>query len=232
WETLDEAVGAVASGLPSLAAVTRAAPTADFRMAGAKVPREPHRYSGRTSMLAHISVHEPTPPDDPDSPLSFSMEGNPDQPPSALLPFFWTPGWNSIQAVNKFQAEIGGALRQGDPGVRVIEQDGAEFRFFGQPPPAFEARKDEWLVVPLYHVFGSEELSLSAPAIAELSPEPYVALNPEDASNLGKKVELFGHRLPVKIATELPKGIAGVPAGVPPFAGLDLPVWSRISRLP
>ena len=117
-------------------------------MAGAKVPREPHRYSGRTSMLANISVHEPKPPDDPDSPLSFSMEGNPDQPPSALLPFFWTPGWNSIQAVNKFQAEIGGPLRQGDPGVRVIERDGAGFGFFEQLPPPFETRKDEWLVVP------------------------------------------------------------------------------------
>ena len=149
-----------------------------------------------------------------------------------LLPFFWTPGWNSIQAVNKFQAEIGGPLRQGDPGVRVIERDGAGFRFFEQPPPAFEARKDEWLVVPLYHIFGSEELSRSAPAIAELSPEPYVALNPEDASRFGKEVELFGQRLPVKIATDLPKGLAGVPAGVPPFAGLDLPMWSRISRLP
>jgi len=232
WETLDDVVAALAAGLPQLAAVTRAAPSADFRMADAKVPREPHRYSGRTSMLANISVHEPKPPDDPDSPLSFSMEGNPDQPPSALLPFFWTPGWNSIQAVNKFQAEIGGPLRQGDPGVRVIERDRAEFRFFEQPPSAFESRQGEWLVVPLYHIFGSEELSRSAPAIAELSPEPYVALNPEDASSLGNEVELFGQRLPVRLATDLPKGLAGVPAGVQPFAGLDLPVWSRISRLP
>jgi hypothetical protein len=102
----------------------------------------------------------------------------------------------------------------------------------GQPPSAFESRQGEWLVVPLYHIFGSEELSRSAPAIAELSPEPYVALNPEDASSLGNEVELFGHRLPVKLATDLLKGLAGVPAGVPPFAGLDLPAWSRISRLP
>jgi NADH-quinone oxidoreductase subunit G len=232
WETLDDVVAALAAGLPQLAAVTRAAPSTDFRMAGAKVPREPHRYSGRTSMLANISVHEPKPPDDPDSPLSFSMEGNPDQPPSALLPFFWAPGWNSIQAVNKFQAEIGGPLRQGDPGVRVIERDGTGFKFFEQPPPAFETREGEWLVVPCYHIFGSEELSRSAPAIAELSPEPYVALNPEGASNFGKEVELFGQRLPVKIVADLPNGLAGVPAGVPPFLGLDLPAWSRVSRLP
>jgi NADH-quinone oxidoreductase subunit G len=232
WSTLDDVVAVLAAELPHLAAVTRAAPSASYRMAGAKVPREPHRYSGRTSMLANISVHEPKPPDDPDSPLSFSMEGNPDQPPSALLPFFWTPGWNSIQAVNKFQAEIGGPLRQGDPGVRVIERYGTGFGFFEQWPPPFQTRKDEWLVVPIHHIFGSEELSRAAPAIAELSPEPYVALNAEGASSFGKEVELFGQRLPVKIAADLPNGLAGVPVGVPPFAGLDLPVWSRISRLP
>ena len=52
-----------------------AAPSSKFRMAGAKIPREPHRYSGRTSITANISVVEPKPPDDPDSALSFSMEG-------------------------------------------------------------------------------------------------------------------------------------------------------------
>ena len=87
-------------------------------------------------------------------------------------------------------------------------------------------------MVPCYHIFGSEELSRSAPAILELSPEPYVALNPEDALSFGTEVELFGQRLPVKIANDLPKGLAGVPAGVPPFAGLDLPGWSRISKVP
>ncbi|MEO8592345.1 MAG: NADH-quinone oxidoreductase subunit NuoG [Candidatus Solibacter sp.] len=232
WQTLDEVTAALAVSLPQLAAVTRAAPAADFRMAGAKIPREPHRYSGRTSMLANISVHEPKPPDDPDSALSFSMEGNPEQPPSALLPFFWSPGWNSIQAINKFQEEIGGPLRSGDPGVRILEPNTSGSVFFDQSPPAFEPRKDEWLVLPLYHIFGSEELSRSAQAVAELSPEPYVALNPEEAARLGKEVELFGHRLPVRIAADLPPGQVGVPAGVPPFAGLDLPTWSRISRVP
>ena len=37
----------------------------------AKVAREPNRYSGRTAMLANISVHEPKPPEDPDSALRF-----------------------------------------------------------------------------------------------------------------------------------------------------------------
>jgi NADH-quinone oxidoreductase subunit G len=148
-----------------------------------------------------------------------------------LIPFFWSSGWNSIQAVNKFQAEIGGALRQGDPGVRLVEQNASGFSFFAAEPAAVQAHDDEWLVVPLYHIFGSEELSRRAPAVAQLSPEPYVALNPDAASRFGQEVELFGQRLPVKVAKDLPQGQAGVPAGVPPFAGLELPAWSRISRV-
>ena len=79
-------------GCRNCAAVTRAAPSADFRIAGEKIPREPHRYSGRTSMLANISVHEPKPPDDPDSPLSFSMEGTPGPAALRLTPVFLGTG--------------------------------------------------------------------------------------------------------------------------------------------
>ena len=232
WEAFDEIVAALKSAMPQLAAVTQAAPAACFRMAGAKVPREPHRYSGRTAMLASITVDEPKPPADPDSPLSFSMEGSPDQPPAALQPFFWTPGWNSIQAVNKFQEEIAGPLRQGDPGVRILEPGGQKHPFLDAIPAAFEPRVDEWLLVPFYHIFGSEELSRYAPGIAQLSPQAYIALNAEDAAGFGQKAELLGHRLPLARAAELPRGVAGVPAGVPPFAGLELPMWSKISRVP
>ena len=111
WPNLDAITAALAAALPVFAAVPEIAPPAGFRIAGEKIPREPHRYSGRTAMLANITVHEPKPPDDPDLPLAFSMEGNPGQPPPALITLFWSPGWNSIQAVNKFQSEIGGPLR-------------------------------------------------------------------------------------------------------------------------
>ncbi len=107
--------------LPAFADVPAIAPPADFRMVGQKIPRQPHRYSGRTAMTANVDVHEPQPPDDPDSPLAFSMEGYDGQPPPALLPAFWAPGWNSVQALNKFQIEVGGPLRGGDPGRRLIE---------------------------------------------------------------------------------------------------------------
>jgi len=232
WNEFDDLAAALASAMPQLAAVTQAAPSASFRMTGAKVPREPHRYSGRTAMLANISVHEPKPPADPNSPLAFSMEGSPDQPPGALQPFFWTPGWNSIQAVNKFQEEIAGALRQGDPGVRILEGGGSNPGFFDVIPAAFEPRADEWLLVPLYHIFGSEELSRYAPAVSQLAPHAYVALNPRDAEKFGDEVELLGQRVPLTKVAEIPPGVAGVPAGVPPFAGFGFPMWSKIARLP
>ncbi|MCC6392177.1 MAG: molybdopterin-dependent oxidoreductase, partial [Bryobacterales bacterium] len=232
WNEFDDIAAALASAMPQLAAVTQAAPSASFRMTGAKVPREPHRYSGRTAMLANISVHEPKPPADPNSPLAFSMEGSPDQPPGALQPFFWTPGWNSIQAVNKFQEEIAGPLRQGDPGVRILESGGKNPRLFDTIPAAFEPRADEWLLVPLYHIFGSEELSRYAPAVSQLAPQPYVALNPLDAAKFGDEAELLGQPVPLIRVTEMPRGVAGVPAGAPPFAGLEFPMWSRIVRMP
>src|SRR3990172_12128741 len=85
-----------------------------------KIPRQPHRYSGRTAMLADANVHEPKQPADTYTPLAFSMEGYEGRPPSVLVARYWSPGWNSVQALNKFQQEVGGAPRGGVPGERVI----------------------------------------------------------------------------------------------------------------
>ena len=65
-----------AAAFPALEGIVRAAPSADFRVAGMRVSREPHRYSGRTAMSAHRTIHEPRPPQDPDSPLAFSMDAD------------------------------------------------------------------------------------------------------------------------------------------------------------
>jgi len=35
------------------------------------------------------------------------MEGYEGMPPSSLIQRFWYPAWNSVQAVNKFQKEVG-----------------------------------------------------------------------------------------------------------------------------
>jgi NADH-quinone oxidoreductase subunit G len=239
WRNLDDVVAALSAAIPALAGVRDAAPGADFRIAGAKIARQPHRASGRTAVLADIDVHEPAPPDDPDSALSFSMEGSPRQGPAALTPFFWSAGWNSIQAVKKFQQEVNGPLRGGDAGVRLLDAAAVDDRrYCGTVPAAFVARPDAWLLVPLWHVFGSDELSRSAPAVAQLSPGPYVALNARDAGRLQANggdtlaVRFAGavQRLPLCIRPELPDGVAGLPAGIPPIEGATLPAWGTLSR--
>jgi NADH-quinone oxidoreductase subunit G len=234
WHDLDDVLAAMSAELPELAGVRDAAPSAAFRIAGAKIPRSPHRESGRTSVLVNITVSEPKPPEDPDSPLSFSMEGTPEHPPAPLIPFFWSPSWNSISAVNTYQKELGGPLRGGDAGVRILEPGLPNGQpYYSTIPAAFEPREDEWLLVPMYHIFGSDELSLSAPGIAELAAKPHVALNSADFAE-GAEVELScaggSFRLPVRIRPDLPLGVAALSAGLPPLAGIRLPAWGKIAR--
>jgi len=234
WHNVDDVIAAITAAIPELAPIAKAAPAASYRIHGAKIPRSSDRESGRTAMWANIDVSEPKPPEDIDSPLSYSMEGTPDQPPAALIPFFWKPGWNSIQATQMYQKEVGGPLRGGDAGVRIFEPAAANGQFyFSAVPAAFQSREGEWLLVPMYHIFGSDELSLSAPGIVELAPKPYVALNTADITE-GTEVQVScaggTFRLPVRIRPDLPPGVAGLSAGIPPLAGIRLPAWGKIAR--
>jgi len=166
-QSLDGVTAAMAGTLPVLAPVRDIAPPADFRIDGQKIPRQPHRYSGRTSMHAHIAVSEDKPREDADTPLAFSMEGSEKQPPAPLITGYWSPGWNSVQALNKYQQEIGGELRDNGSGKRLIEPDpdGKPAYFTVDPPQA--SRELEGNAAPKYHIFGSEELSGYSSAIAE-----------------------------------------------------------------
>ena len=240
WRNLDDVMAAMARELPCFSAVPGIAPPAGFRALGRKIPRQPHRYSGRTAMHADSNVHEPQPPDDPDSALAFSMEGFSGPPPAALIPRFWAPGWNSVQAVTKFQDEAGGPLRGGDPGRRLIEPSPRPMDAAGDEtvPPPFKARAGEWLVVPMYHVFGSEELSVLSRGVAELAPKPYLALRPEELQRLGAadgdEIELTLNgvtlRLPAKSAPGLANGLAGLPVGLPGMPAVSLPAWAALRR--
>jgi NADH-quinone oxidoreductase subunit G len=235
----DELVSAIAAEFPVFARLPGLAPAADFRIAGQRVARDPHRYSGRTAMYADVTVHEPQPPADPDSPLAFSMEGFQGQPPPPLVPRFWAPGWNSVQSLNKFQSEVGGPLRGGDPGLRLIEPAPASTVTLDSKPPApFARRAGEVLLVPLHHVFGSEELSVLSPGVAALSPAPYVALRSDTARDLGLnegdmvQVTIAGveQQFPVKPDDSLPAGVAGLPVGLPGTPELSLPQWGKLRK--
>ena len=226
WQTLDQLTAACAASVPALAAIASAAPGAELRISGRKIARQPSRYSGRTAMRANVSVHEPRASQDPDTALTFSMEGygGPAEP-GALIPFAWSPGWNSPQAWNKFQDEVGGHLLSGDPGVRLLEGSGS-----GGYALASNSAASAMVVGPLYHIHGSEELSARAPAAASQVPAAYLALNPADASALGLSAGAVARftvgavtlEAPLALREHLARGVLGVPAGLPglPWAPL------------
>jgi NADH-quinone oxidoreductase subunit G len=125
--------------------------------------------------------------------------------------------------------------------MRLIEPGREKKIYFADIPPAFQARDEEWLIIPLWHIFGSEELSSLAPAVAERIPAPYLALSPDDATRLGiaagESVELrlagSSYRLPVSLRPALARGVAGLPAGLPGLRGMvTLPAWGEVKISP
>lgn len=223
WNNLDGIIKDVAENFEILKPIVDAAKLSDFRINDQKIPRQPHRYSGRTAMNANIDVNEPQRPDDADSALAFSMEGFDGQPPASLIPHYWAPFWNSVQAVTKYQEEAGGCLRLPDGGRCLIEPGGKNnVKFFNQVPEEFKSQTGQLMIVPRYHIFGSEELSSLSPSVAEVSAKPYIAINPQDFENLKiKDDKIFeivlsnvSYFLPVKADSSVPKGLALVPVGL------------------
>jgi NADH-quinone oxidoreductase subunit G len=144
-----------------------------------------------------------------------------------------------VQSLNKFQEEIGGHLRGGDPGLRLIEPvPNGGHAYFDAVPDEFTPSSGEWLLVPLYHLFGSEPLSLETPGIAEQAPDPYIALSPADGTALGAKqgdtlaVESDGRvlHLPLKLETGIARGCAGVSKGLPGLPKLPYGRRVKITR--
>jgi NADH-quinone oxidoreductase subunit G len=219
WTSLEQVHTAIADEFPLLRGIGEAAPPAQFRISDQKIPRAPHRFSGRTALPMLETIHEPQPPHDPESPLAFSMEGTPWQPPSPLVPFFWSSGWNSNESINKFQDEIGGSLKNDHAGVRLFEpQPDAMVRFFENAPLRYERRTNQLLLVPLPRLFGSEELSARASAIQERMPHSAVVLHPREAERFGLRqgqsvdvsVPGFVRRLSVETDETMAEGLAGL----------------------
>ncbi len=232
FRTLDGAVDAVLAHLGRRYDLTEIAPPASFRIHECKVARSPHRYSGRTAMNAHLNVHEPQPPDDGDSALAFSMEGVQENQPGSLIPFFWSPGWNSVQATQHYMKETGAELRGGDPGLRLFASSGnGATGYHSEIPGPFTADSGVFLAVPLYLIFGSEELSSESASIQQRIPEPYAAMNQVMMERTGLKagdtIELQPEGSTISVVLRwddsIPNGVVGVVSGHPSLPALSLP---------
>lgn len=164
------------------------------------------------------------------------MEGYRGPLPSPLISQFWAPGWNSIQAVNKYQDDIGGALRDEMPGLRLIEPVATKTPcWFTAIPGAFQPTAHQWLLLPLSAVFGGEELSNQSPAIAERISQPFLSLHPSDGARLNLEnhstIELAlqetTYRLAVRLEPSTPVGTAGI-CLVPEVSGVRMPAWLNL----
>ncbi|MGE8531430.1 MAG: molybdopterin-dependent oxidoreductase, partial [Acinetobacter guillouiae] len=233
WTLLDDVIESVVKNVPVLEAIQDVAPDAGYRVHGLKIAREPRRYSGRTAMRAPLNVHEPKQPVDVDSALTFSMEGyvGP-QNASSLVPFAWAPGWNSPQAWNKYQDEVGGHLKGGDSGVRLFD------RLVKRParsyvaPTAVVANPESFRLVPMHHIFASGEFTIKTPVMESRIPEATFAVGEQDAARLnvqdGQQLTVKAGEttisLPVHVIEYLPTGYIGYPVGQAPTVSLAEPV--------
>ena len=228
--TLDPVTRACAEACPGLAGIVDAAPDAGYRIEGLRLAREPHRYSGRTAMRANQSVSEPRAPRDPDTAFAFSMEGYSGyQQPRQQVPFAWAPGWNSPQAWNKFTDEVGGHLRGGDPGVRLLSPQPGAYQYDEQVSPATDS---DCRAVILPRLFGGEETSARAEPIRQRMERPTLHMAMADATRLGAElgglVTVSGDNgcvtLPARPDESWPQGLVGIPACAAPGAITRVPV--------
>jgi NADH-quinone oxidoreductase subunit G len=172
------------------------------------------------------------------------MEGYAGDTPAALLPRVWAPGWNSNEAINQFQIEVGGPLHGGDPGRRIFGALPAAAGAGGdgdRAPAAPAGAPDELLVCAQAEIFGSEAMSRRATALAELAPDNYVRLHPQRAAALGvahgqvHRVTLRGAGIEatfeagIELDDTLPSHVALVPAGYPATRWWQRPLWLRMS---
>ena len=237
WSSFEDVLRDLVKAIPEFAPALDAAPSADWRSpAGRKIARMPHRYSGRTAKDANVTIREPRPPDDPQTPFAFSMEGDQNLVPGPLVPRFWYPGWNSEAAINKFQIEVGGPLHGGNPGKRLIEPSQGQVKIKTRAPELL--RENEVWLIPRPRIFGSEELSQLSPPIMELKPPVEITINPELAKKLGLteghslEFEVDGQtmRLPARLDDSIAIDVASVPANFSETRGIYAPVKLKIAR--
>jgi len=238
---IDDVIDAIATDVPLLAGVIDASPKASYRdRVGLKAARQPHRYSGRTAMYANKTLHEPKTQADDDSALAYSMEGESQSLPGALRSFVWDPGWNSNQSLHKFQDEIGGSLKGGSSGARLINATGHPVSGRSDVPDAFERRQGSWCLTPQYRLYGSDEMSAYATPVAEMMTGAPITLSPADVESLALGAEdgvsIVIDELSVDCAVIidplLPAGTAGFVVGHPEMLNLRAGSYVALEKKP
>jgi len=224
------------------------------QLADSSLPRQTHRHSGRTAKTADESVHEKTPVDDLESPLRYSMEGvlatantvSEQSLPAQMVPSFWSPGWNSNQSVNKFQQETNGPLMGGNSGVRLFKPETGSSVLLNVKKREHSQPEGRFWLSPIWHIFGSEELSGLSAEIQERSPIYYARLNTQDAeaqalsegdqvhialnTTSDEKTNSIKTIVPLLLDSKVPRGTLLMPVGLADKAFMRFSQWVTLEK--
>ncbi|QCI16989.1 NADH-quinone oxidoreductase subunit NuoG [Buchnera aphidicola (Aphis helianthi)] len=220
WLNLDDIIVSYSNKYPIFKKILKFLPHSDFRINNQKIARSPNRYSGRTALQSHINIHESSQPEDVNTMFSFSMEGfNQPNKSFSYIPFAWFPGWNSPQAWNKFQVEVGKQLIAEESGVHLFKDNKKNTDIYF--PYINTIKKKYWYIIPYYHIFGNEELTQNSSVIQKNTPLPYVLLSNLDALEIGLKKDSIvefnclnkNFRLNIRLSKNLYKKQIGLPIG-------------------
>ena len=220
WEHVTQISAAMAAAVPEFATLSELGPDWNQLTKGSPVARETHRYSGRTALHAEVAVAEQPPPADPDAPMTFSMEGIQFAGFSPLQANIWAPGWNSDQAIHKFQDQPGGERIPGASGQPLLRAAATFDPQIASRELSSTPRDADTLdLLPLYRLFGSGELSRHARAIATVMGDGFLQIHPEDLRKLrlsaGDQVSIPGANTSFEIrsSTATPRGCIGIGCG-------------------
>ncbi len=197
WQHFEEVTAAIEASHPAFGGATKVARATGSDRGHEPVAEVGHRYSGRNATMRPGAL------DELDSLTTGRALG-----PDGLLPVaIRTPGWNSNEAINRFQIEAGGPPHGDNPGLRIFATNGnGAAATLSAPDPGSSSTAsppdhlngDRWtaaaapagddntvLVCAAAEIFGSESTSRRGPALAELAPDTYLLLHPERAARLG-----------------------------------------------
>lgn len=229
-------VNRCANEVANFAGLEAVLPDVSAFVAGMKIPRQLHRYSGRTAMKANVNVHEPKQATDTESPMSFSMEGIPSQKNASILASSWAPQWNSNQSISKFQAEINGELKQGSTGTILLGKQGESGNYYAPSAIARPASNDGLQLALASQIFGSDELSARSSAIQERMTAPYISISPQDAQarglQQGDAVTVTGSDAPVLVCIrrKMKAGTAALYCGDNEIDAFSLPTQVELNK--
>ncbi len=104
--------------------------------------------------------------------------------------------------------EPDGSLKGGDPGIRLIEPvTKGDSNYFEWKDHNADVKKDECQIVPVYQIFGSDELSSVSPSVMQRIQEPFVLINQKDAEKIPVndgdyvQLEISDIKIKVKVKT-------------------------------